>query len=69
MLTVTLGPSVSEMNASSQNETVLSDIEISRRVMQVRSRWSLSERVRRRREAEDRFADLMVSLGVEVEAA
>ena len=45
-----------------QNETFLSDAEISRRVMRIRSGWSVGEKVRRRREAEERFADLMGKL-------
>lgn len=63
MLTITCEPSVSETTNAAQNETVLpSDMEISRRVMQIRSQWSVSERIRRRREAEQRFGDLMVKL-------
>lgn len=69
MLTVTSDPCVSEPNHASQNETAPSDLEISRRVMEIRAGWSLSERVRRRREAETRFADLMASLGVAPDAA
>ncbi|MFG0260804.1 MAG: hypothetical protein ACF788_00185 [Novipirellula sp. JB048] len=40
----------------------LSDAEISRRVLAVRSGWSLAERVHRRRVADERFLDLMVAL-------
>lgn len=63
MLTVTCEPSVSETNQAAQNETAApSDMEISKRVMRIRSRWSVSERIRRRREAEERFGDLMIKL-------
>ena len=58
---------VSKLPVPSQIETVPSDVEISRRVLRIRSRWSVGERMRRRREAEDRFADLMNAL--EIEAA
>lgn len=69
MLTVSSDRPTLEETRSSHNETSVSDFEISRRVMEIRAGWSLSERVRRRREAESRFADLMTSLGVELEAA
>lgn len=62
MLTVTCEPSVSETNRAAQIETLPSDVEISRRVLQIRSKWTVSERVRRRREAEERFTDLLDSL-------
>ena len=62
MLTVTQEPAVSESIRAAQIETLPSDLEISRRVLQIRSKWSLSERVRRRREAEQRFNDLVDSL-------
>jgi hypothetical protein len=62
MLTVTHEPAVSESIRAAQIETLPSDLEISRRVLQIRSKWSLSERVRRRREAEQRFNDLVDSL-------
>lgn len=68
MLTVTCEPSVSETNRSTQNETLPSDAEISRRVLRIRSRWSVSERIRRRHEAEQRFVDLMDAL-ISAEAA
>lgn len=66
--TVPTSPRRPEIHLS-QNETTVSDFEISRRVMQIRAGWSLSERVRRRREAENRFADLMTSLGIDSDAA
>ncbi len=62
MMTATCEPSVSESIRAAQIETSLSDLEISRRVLQIRSKWTVSERVRRRREAEQRFADLVDTL-------
>ena len=62
MLTLTNQNSVSERTAVTQNETLPSDAEISRRVMRIRSGWSVGEKGRRRREAEERFADLMDKL-------
>ena len=62
MLTVMQEPVASTPADSAQIETLPSDFEISRRVMLIRSKWSLSERVRRRREAEQRFNDLVDSL-------
>ncbi len=62
MLTLTKENAVSERISVTQNETLPSDAEISRRVMRIRSGWSVGERVRRRREAEERFADLMDKL-------
>lgn len=69
MLTVSNDRPTLEETRTSHHETSVSDFEISRRVMEIRAGWSLSERIRRRREAESRFADLMTSLGVELEAA
>ena len=62
MVTMICQPDVSETTRSTQNETLPSDLEISRRVLRIRSRWSVSERIRRRHEAEQRFADLMEKL-------
>lgn len=62
MLTLTNQKSVSERISVTQNETLPTDSEISRRVMRIRSGWSDGERVRRRQEAEERFADLMDKL-------
>ncbi|WP_372717107.1 hypothetical protein [Novipirellula sp.] len=45
-----------------RTEVYVSDAEISRRVLAIRSGWSISERVRRRRDANERFLDLMVAL-------
>jgi len=61
MLTVT-SETTPTTTPATQNEKLPSDIEISRRVMKIRSQWSPAERVRRRREAEDRFAALMDKL-------
>ena len=62
MLTATCESCVSESNRSTQNETLPSDVEISRRVLRIRSGWTVSERIRRRHEAEQRFVDLMDKL-------
>lgn len=67
MLMTPCAQAVSKLPKPSQIETVPSDVEISRRVLRIRSRWSVGERMRRRREAENRFADLMDAL--EIEAA
>jgi hypothetical protein len=69
MLTTATYTEASEIPIVSQTETDLSDLEVSRRVLEIRAGWSLSERVRRRREAERRFADLLDALAVECEAA
>jgi hypothetical protein len=69
MLTTATFKEASEIPIVSQTETDLSDLEVSRRVLAIRAGWSLSERVRRRREAERRFADLLDALAVECEAA
>lgn len=61
MLTATCEQKAPE-TVSAQNETLPSDLEITRRVMQIRSQWTLAERLRRRREAEQRFTDLMMKL-------
>ncbi|TWU40963.1 hypothetical protein [Novipirellula artificiosorum] len=62
MLTATLNASVSDSVTLVQNETPVSDIEVSRRVLAIRSKWSVGERIRRRREAERRFTDLIEAL-------
>ncbi|MFG0260803.1 MAG: hypothetical protein ACF788_00180 [Novipirellula sp. JB048] len=62
MLTVTRKVEVSKSTPSNQDEIRLSDAEISRRVIAIRSGWSIAERVRRRREADQRFLDLIDSL-------
>lgn len=64
MLTATLPtPNLSATRNSNQNETLVSDAEISARVLRIRSGWSVAERMERRREAERRFANLIESLG------
>ncbi|TWT82679.1 hypothetical protein CA13_41420 [Planctomycetes bacterium CA13] len=62
MLTATFKENVSESATMVQNETCVSDLEVSRRVMAIRSKWSVAERIRRRREAEKRFGDLIDAL-------
>ena len=62
MLTVTRPETVSKSTTPAQNETRLSDAEISRRVVAIRSGWTIAERVRRRREADKRFLDLIDAL-------
>ncbi|MCC9657277.1 hypothetical protein [Rhodopirellula halodulae] len=71
MLTETMPAveNVSMVSAVSQNETLPSDAEITRRVMKIRSSWSVAERLRRRREANTRFADLLDALTTEHTAA
>ena len=64
MLMTTCAQAVSKPAPSSQNEMIPSDVEISKRVLRIRSRWSIGERLRRRREAEQRFFDLMDALSV-----
>jgi len=49
----------------SQIETLPSDTEIIRRVQAIRSQWSVSERLRRRQEADRRFSDLLDALSVD----
>jgi hypothetical protein len=53
---------VSEAAIVTPLETLPSDAEISRRVLNIRSNWSVQERIARRREADNRFADLMCAL-------
>jgi hypothetical protein len=62
MLATTLEPVVAEMNTASQNETLPSDVEISRRVMAIRSGWTVNERIERRRVADERFENLLDAL-------
>lgn len=62
MLTVTCQPNESETPNVAQNEITVSDREISRRVLQIRAGWTIGERVRRRREAERRFEELLDTL-------
>ncbi len=65
MLTVTCEPTQVDLTPETQNETIPSDLEIVRRVRKIKSGWSPTECIRRRRDAEDRFIDLMCKLGVE----
>jgi hypothetical protein len=67
MLTATQ-PTVATSNNVTQIETLPSEAEISRRVLQIRSQWSIGERIQRKREAEQRFADLMCKLGLDIAA-
>ncbi|QDT13190.1 hypothetical protein [Planctomycetes bacterium K23_9] len=53
---------VSEAAIVTPMETLPSDAEISSRVLNIRSRWSVEERIARRREADSRFADLLCAL-------
>lgn len=62
MLTATREATVSELNAVPQVETLPTDHEIAARVSDIRSQWTVSERVQRRQEAERRFADLLDKL-------
>ncbi len=65
MLTATCEPTQVELTQTAQNETLPSDLEIMQRVMRIKSNWTAIECVARRREAQNRFADLMCQLGVE----
>jgi len=61
---------VLESHSTAQNETdavdvKLSDAEIMRRVRDIRSSWTLSERCARREEAERRFENLLESIFAE----
>lgn len=63
MLTATLPtPQVAATESTDRQESFVSDAEISRRVLSIRSGWTVAERMARRREAERRFADLMDKL-------
>ncbi|MGB7344121.1 MAG: hypothetical protein WBD20_07900 [Pirellulaceae bacterium] len=53
---------VSQATIVTPVETLPSDAEISRRVLGIRSKWSVQERIARRREADSRFADLLCAL-------
>jgi hypothetical protein len=65
MLTATCEPTRVDLTPETQNETLPSDLEIRRRVRNIKSGWSATECIRRRREAEHRFVDLLCKLGVE----
>lgn len=65
MFTATTAPTFSNISnpvASSQFESVPSAEEIANRVMAIRSKWDLNERIARRRVAEKRFAELLSAL-------
>ncbi len=63
MLTATIyAPAENDTHNLSQNETPVSDRDILERVREIRSGWTLEERVARRLEAERRFADLIEAL-------
>lgn len=62
MSTATCEAKVTNIQVAAQNETLPSDAEISRRVLEIRSQWTVSERLQRRREAENRFVDLLAQL-------
>lgn len=65
MLTATCEPTQVELTQTTQNEALPTDSEIMQRVMRIKSKWTVTECVARRREAENRFADLMCQIGVE----
>jgi len=60
---------VSAIARPTQNETMLTDVEILRRVRRIRSNWSVSERIARRQEAGKRVASLLESLELDHHAA
>lgn len=60
---------VSTLTEAAQNETVLTDMEILRRVRKIRSGWSASERMDRRLAADERFASLLQALELDTHAA
>lgn len=53
---------VDSHNRLPQVETLISDQEISRRLLSIRSSWTVAERIERRREAERRFSELLNAL-------
>lgn len=70
MMTALCNNDVLESQTTAQNETTgqevdLSDAEIMRRVRDIRSTWSLSERRARREEADRRFENLIETLFAE----
>lgn len=60
---------VSSTTEPAQNETMLSDVEILRRVRRIRSNWTVTERIARREAADKRFANLLEVLALEHHAA
>lgn len=72
MLTATTASTFSTISnpvAPSHVENVPSAEEIASRVMAIRSKWDLSERIARRRMAEQRFIDLLDALNDTAHAA
>lgn len=55
---------VTEMIAEAHIETIPSDEEISRRVLDIRNQWTIAERIVRRHEAEQRLEDLLDKLSL-----
>lgn len=62
MLTYATESTVAQMTTDAQNETLPSDVEIMRRVNAIRSNWTMSEKLQRRRAAEERFENLIDAL-------
>jgi hypothetical protein len=62
MLATTCVPNVTASVCVSQNESCVSDLEVLRRVAEIRSSWTIDERVRRRQEANRRLTNLIESL-------
>lgn len=62
MLTLTAESAVAQMTTTAQSETLPSDAEIMRRVHAIRSNWTISEKLQRRRAAEERFENLLDTL-------
>ena len=70
MMTAVCNNEVLKSGSAAQNETavkemMLSDAEIMRRVRDIRSTWSVSERAARRKEADRRFENLVETLFAE----
>lgn len=62
MLTLAAESAVAQMSTNAQSETLPSDAEILSRVNAIRNNWSTSERLQRRRAAEERFENLLDTL-------
>ena len=70
MMSAVCNTEVLESRSATQNETAeqehrLSDAEIMRRVQDIRSNWTLSERSARREEADRRFENLIETIFAE----
>jgi len=61
----TLEPGTVTQNETAVADVKLSDAEIMRRVRDIRSSWSVSERCARREEAERRFENLLETIFAE----